>query len=111
MKRFAILCAVLIPVFISLAQTKQPLTFDAFIGIGRVTDPQVSPDGKTVAFVVTYHIKVENKANSNIYLVPVEEEQLNNSRMRRGRTTLLAGYRMESLWHSSRVVTANRRSG
>jgi len=83
MKRFAILCAVLIPVFISLAQTKHPLTFDAFIGIGRVTDPQVSPDGKTVAFVVTYHIKVENKTNSNIYLVPVQggaAQQLTNAK-------------------------------
>jgi len=58
--------------FVLDAQPKHPLTFDDFIGIGRLTDPQVSPDGKSVAFVVTKHDKVENKTNSNIYLVPIE---------------------------------------
>ncbi|MDP2887002.1 MAG: hypothetical protein Q8P51_18510 [Ignavibacteria bacterium] len=72
MKRIAILCAVLISVFISPAQTKHPLTFDAFIDLGRVTDPQISPDGKTVAFVVTDHNKAENRTNSNIYLVSAD---------------------------------------
>ena len=57
---------------VSYGQSKHPLTFDDFIGLGRVTDPQVSPDGKSVAFVVTHHNKVENKTNSNIYLVSVD---------------------------------------
>ena len=52
------------------AQTQRPITFDDLIGMGRVGDPQISPDGKTVAFVVTYHNKTENRTNSNIYLVP-----------------------------------------
>jgi len=51
------------------AQTQHPITFDDLIGMGRVGDPQISPDGKTVAFVVTYHNKTENRTNSNIYLV------------------------------------------
>ncbi|HEX9828954.1 MAG TPA: S9 family peptidase, partial [Bacteroidota bacterium] len=51
------------------AQTQRPITFDDLIGMGRVGDPQISPDGKTVAFVVTYHNKTENRTNSNIYLV------------------------------------------
>ena len=72
MRRIAILCAILIPFFVVHAQTKHPITFDDFIGLGRVTDPQVSPDGKTVAFVVTYHNKIENKTNGNIYLVPID---------------------------------------
>jgi dipeptidyl aminopeptidase/acylaminoacyl peptidase len=55
-----------------VAQTKHALTFDEFISLGRVTDPHVSPDGKTVAFVVTFHNKVENKTNSNIYTVPTD---------------------------------------
>lgn len=83
MRRIAILCAVLISVFISPAQTKHPLTFDAFIGLGRVTDPQISPDGKTVAFVVTYHNKTDNKTNSNVYYIPVDGEtiqQLTNAK-------------------------------
>ncbi len=69
MKRAAFLCSMMFLAVISSAQTKHALTFDEFIGLGRVTDPRVSPDGKSVAFVITYHNKVENKTNSNIYLV------------------------------------------
>lgn len=70
MKRATFLCSIMFFAVISAAQTKHALTFDEFIGLGRVTDPQVSPDGKSVAFVITHHNKVENKTNSNIYLVP-----------------------------------------
>ena len=69
MKRAAFLYSMMFLAVISSAQTKHALTFDEFIGLGRVTDPRVSPDGKSVAFVITYHNKVENKTNSNIYLV------------------------------------------
>ncbi|HVN47389.1 MAG TPA: S9 family peptidase, partial [Bacteroidota bacterium] len=56
---------------LALAQTKRAMTFDDLISFGRVSDPQVSPDGKTIAFVVTWQLKEENKSASNIYLVPV----------------------------------------
>ena len=72
MNRIALICLIVLSAAVSDAQSKHPLTFDDFIGLGRVTDPQVSPDGKTVAFVVTFHNKAENKTNSNIYLVPVD---------------------------------------
>jgi dipeptidyl aminopeptidase/acylaminoacyl peptidase len=72
MNRIALACIIVLSTAIADAQSKHPLTFDDFIGLGRVTDPQVSPDGKTVAFVVTYHNKVENKASSNIYVVSAE---------------------------------------
>ncbi len=83
MRRIAILCVVLIPFILLQAQTKHPITFDDFISLGRVTDPQISPDGKTVAFVVTYHNKAENKTTSNIYIVPVDGgtvQQLTNAK-------------------------------
>jgi len=51
------------------AQPKRAITFDDLIGMGRISDPQYSPDGKWIAFVVTYHNKVENTTNSNIYLI------------------------------------------
>jgi dipeptidyl aminopeptidase/acylaminoacyl peptidase len=71
-KHIAVLCCLLFFVVSLCAQTKHALTFDEFISLGRVTDPQVSPDGKTVAFVVTVHNKAENKTNSNIYLVAAD---------------------------------------
>ena len=56
---------------LALAQAKRAITFDDMIGMGRVSDPQISPDGKTIVFVVTWQLKDENKSTSNIYLVPV----------------------------------------
>jgi dipeptidyl aminopeptidase/acylaminoacyl peptidase len=53
------------------AQSKRAITFDDLIGFGRISDPQISPDGKTVAFVVTLQLKDENKSTSSIYLVNV----------------------------------------
>ncbi len=58
------------------------ITFDDFIALGRVSDPQVSPDGMNVAFVVTYYDKETNEGNSDIYLAPIEGgevRQLTNS--------------------------------
>jgi len=51
------------------AQTHS-ITFDDFIQIKRVADPQVSPDGKLIAFVVTVMDKEGNKSDSDIWLVP-----------------------------------------
>ncbi len=53
------------------AQMKRPITFDDLIGMERISDIQISPDGMTAAFVVTRHDKVQNNTNSNIYLVPI----------------------------------------
>jgi len=46
------------------------LTFDDFIMIKRVTDPQPSPDGRWIAFVVTVMDKEANRGNSDIWIVP-----------------------------------------
>ena len=65
----ALLLVLLVAASFSFSQDKRPITFDDLIAMGRVSDPQVSPDGKWVAFVITYPNKAENKLNSNIYLV------------------------------------------
>jgi len=52
-------------------QEKLPLTFDTFIKIKRIGDPQVSPDGKQIAFVLTAIDKGENRSNSDIWIIPV----------------------------------------
>ncbi len=68
---------------LAYAQPKRAITFDDLISFGRVSDPQISPDGKTVAFVVTWQLKEENKSTSNIYLVSVtggDARQLTNAK-------------------------------
>jgi dipeptidyl aminopeptidase/acylaminoacyl peptidase len=64
------------------AQEKHPITFDEFFGMGRVSDPQISPDGKGIAYTVTYYDKEDNRGNSDIWIVPLDggtSIQLTNS--------------------------------
>ncbi|MCX8160049.1 MAG: S9 family peptidase [Candidatus Saccharicenans sp.] len=51
------------------AQSRKALTFDDFIKIKRVTDPQPSPDGKNLALVITAMSLETNRGNSDVYLV------------------------------------------
>jgi dipeptidyl aminopeptidase/acylaminoacyl peptidase len=49
----------------------RPLSFDDFIRIKRVSDPQISPKGDFIAFVVTEMDVKKNTSNSDIWIVPV----------------------------------------
>jgi dipeptidyl aminopeptidase/acylaminoacyl peptidase len=53
-----------------LAQAKRPITFESFIALKNVGDPQLSPDGATVAFTVSTPSLEENKNVSRIWVVP-----------------------------------------
>lgn len=55
---------------LAFTQDKRPITFDDLFSFGRVDDPQISPDGKLVAFTVTYYDKEENSSNSDIWIIP-----------------------------------------
>ncbi len=46
------------------------LTVDAFVRMTRCTDPQVSPDGRMVAFVVSTPDLEKNRNDTDIWLVP-----------------------------------------
>jgi len=48
----------------------KPIAFDDFIRIKRVTDLQLSPDGSSIAYVVTVMDKDANRGASDIWLVP-----------------------------------------
>lgn len=64
------------------AQTKRPLQLEDMFNIKRVSDPQLSPDGKTVAYVVGVVDKAANRTNTDIWLVPAAggaSTQLTNS--------------------------------
>lgn len=62
----------LLCLFLSLtagAQTR-PMQLEDLFRIKRVSDPQLSPDGKSVAYTVTAVDKAANRTNSDIWLVP-----------------------------------------
>jgi dipeptidyl aminopeptidase/acylaminoacyl peptidase len=65
-----IAAAVLFAAVSAPAQALKPLTFEDFIKIQRVTDPQPSPDGKWIVFVVTVMDMEANRGNSDIWIVP-----------------------------------------
>jgi dipeptidyl aminopeptidase/acylaminoacyl peptidase len=53
------------------ADGRRPLEFDDLLRAQRLGDPQISPDGKSVAYVITRANKEENKTDSDIWLVPL----------------------------------------
>lgn len=64
---------------------RHPITFDDLIGFGRVADPQVSPDGKWIAYSVTRYDKAKNAGNSDIWVIPAsggDARQLTQSEKR-----------------------------
>jgi dipeptidyl aminopeptidase/acylaminoacyl peptidase len=52
------------------AQT--PFTINELLGVSRVSDPQLSPDGRTVAYTVGVVDKSANKVVNQIYIVGTE---------------------------------------
>jgi dipeptidyl aminopeptidase/acylaminoacyl peptidase len=52
------------------AQGKRALEIDDLFRIRRVSDIQISPDGKWIAFVITDVEKEKNAMNMDIYLIP-----------------------------------------
>ncbi|HEX3727889.1 MAG TPA: hypothetical protein VHV08_16670, partial [Pirellulales bacterium] len=55
------------------APAAHPLSLDAFFALQRISDAQISPDGRSVAYVVS-NVDMENNATtSHIWLVPIED--------------------------------------
>lgn len=67
---FALLLGVVIPGCLPLA-AKQPFTFDAMMKLSRISDPQLSPDGKLVAFTVQTVDFAANAKPTQIWTVTV----------------------------------------
>jgi len=57
--------------FPALAQSKRPMIPEDLYKIKSVYNPQVSPDGKWVAYTVSVPNLKENNFNSDIWLIPV----------------------------------------
>jgi dipeptidyl aminopeptidase/acylaminoacyl peptidase len=52
-----------------LAQQKRAMTFDDIMGLKQVSDAQVSPDGRWVAYTVTSTDMKENATDADVWLV------------------------------------------
>ncbi|MBV9300733.1 MAG: S9 family peptidase [Acidobacteriaceae bacterium] len=72
--RLAVLCAFFGGVVSVSPQipAKAPFTFDAMMKLVRIDDPQLSPDGKLVAFTAQTIDVAGDKKITQIYVVPVE---------------------------------------
>jgi dipeptidyl aminopeptidase/acylaminoacyl peptidase len=73
MKRFAVLLACLFAIILPTAAPaagKRPMSIDDLFRFKRVSDPQISPDGRLVAYVVTTVNLAGNSSSSNIWLAP-----------------------------------------
>ena len=53
------------------AQTR-PMELEDLFKVKRVADPQISPDGKRIAYVVTEVLKEENRTNADIWVIAAE---------------------------------------
>src|SRR6185369_9611158 len=71
MKRL-LLAAMLAAGLVSPAAAEQPkgLQIDDLFRIKRVSDPQISPDGRAIAYVVTSTEMAKNARTNQIWLVP-----------------------------------------
>jgi dipeptidyl aminopeptidase/acylaminoacyl peptidase len=71
--RIAVLCALVSGALsLPLGAAKAPFTFDVMMKLARIDEPQLSPDGKMVAFTVQTVDMPGNTKPTQIYVVPVE---------------------------------------
>src|SRR5262249_49417444 len=71
MKRIILIVSLVVSIFpaAAFAADKRPMTVDDLFKFQRISDPQISPDGKTVAYIVTTVDLPGNKTSSSIWLV------------------------------------------
>jgi len=75
MKRliFAMIICALACASVATAQTaRRPMTIDDLLRVRRVGDPQLSPDGKWLAYSVAVPDKAANRSRTQVYLLSVD---------------------------------------
>ncbi|MFC1553851.1 prolyl oligopeptidase family serine peptidase [candidate division KSB1 bacterium] len=75
MRRSVLTIILVFTLIINVSAQKHALTHDDLFNIKRVSSPQLSPDGKWVAYVVTVYDKPNNSGNSDIWLVSVDSKE------------------------------------
>ena len=74
MRRLSFLIVICLLAFVNLSA--QTFTFNDLMKVRRVGDPQLSPDGKTVAFTIGDVDKAANKTLTQIYTVSIDGNNL-----------------------------------
>src|SRR5262249_4926527 len=72
LRRTLAVCALTLLPLVAFGQAKRPMTINDLITTIRVSDPQVSPDGKRVLFVRTTTALDTGKRNADIWSVPAD---------------------------------------
>src|SRR2546428_7393465 len=79
MKRFVTALTLTFPVFFlpfpGLSAQKRAITFDDYIAMKVVSDPQLSPDGKWVAYTATEYSLKDNRGTARVWLADVATGQ------------------------------------
>ncbi len=79
MERLVLLCACvatfLAPAVVLAEGGKRPLKLADMFAFRRVADPQISPDGKQVVYVITTVDLAANKSSSTLWLSPSEKSE------------------------------------
>ncbi len=70
--RIAALCALIAGLICTAAAAKAPFTFEAMMRLARIDGPQLSPDGKLVAFTAQIVDLPNNTKATQIYVVPID---------------------------------------
>ncbi|MFN0069189.1 MAG: prolyl oligopeptidase family serine peptidase [Limisphaerales bacterium] len=55
-----------------MAASPRPMELADLFKVQRVSDPQLSPDGRWIAFVVTRVVMAENRTDSDVWLMPAD---------------------------------------
>ena len=94
-----------------ILEAKRPIRFEDLMKFQRLSSPQISPDGRWVAFVVNEQNLENNYSHSHLWLVPFlggEPKQLTRGNSQRADRD---GHPRAALWLSSQAVAAARRCG
>jgi dipeptidyl aminopeptidase/acylaminoacyl peptidase len=70
MRSALVVFLLLAPIFCTCAWAARPMTVDDLLAVKAVSDPQVSPDGQWVVYVVGEIDREAGKTNSDLWLVP-----------------------------------------
>ena len=94
------------------AQTaRRPLKLDDMTRFRNVSDPQVSPDGKWVAYVVNTTDAKDDKSNSHIWMIGIDGEQRSPNHFQSGKrkfAALVAGWQVSFVYFFSSRQSARQ---